>query len=717
MRASRSRFVLFVAMLSLVFLVSLADARKTAWAESGVAVTAPNPKLKAIHGVKLTIDTRWVEGRGYRPVRITANATKSVNYDRNVMIQFSADDRYYRANNPDITVTKSFVIPAGALVGKTVLSVPQFNQWNQIGWLVYIDDDYADELSVPVLQGISSGSWYQAEPRVLYVEPNTKVLKAVDAPIPEQPSRRRFPVQVATNAGGRFGPMAVEVAPQDLPTSWIDYSCVDFVQLTLAELSKLIVANPDAWHAIRRWVGAGGNLVVYDIKNESRVGDIEEFFGLNTEAGGSPKQRGWRVDREQINVGMNDRTSQDTIVSGEPAIAVSEDEIALYDTRTGQQLRKLSEKAFWRPYRLGSIVASVSEKRIDYENSPHYAVPAIDRQLWPIRHGTSFQYGTNDFWDFLIPDVGLAPVGAFRILITVFVIAIGPVNYWLLRRWRRLHLLLITVPVSAALVTFALFAYAILSDGFGTRVRVRSFTEIDQRDGEALCWSRRTYYCGLTPRAGIRLPTDVMVSPMTTADNRSQRFAARYLDWGDQQLLLDGWIKSRNPTQMMTVRARTSDRKILVRGDGESLQVANQLGTRIEKLLVRYNDGAYHWGENIDADGRMSLEPAELATARDNLQLVFNQRAPRFPDEWRGGDQVFGISSGRRYYYGYRSGDFYNPTTSRSRLEWAMTTYGPSGDEQPPGSYLAIVERSPELELGIAGAVESGSLHVVFGRF
>src|SRR6266478_2253668 len=101
------------------------------------------------------------------------------------------------------------------------------------------------------------------------------------------------------------------------------------------------------------------------------------------------------------------------------------------------------------------------------------------RLSWTARHGMvlapeELMDNKSDFWEFLIPGVGLTPVVQFQILISLFVIGIGPVNYLLLRRWRRLGLLLITVPASAAIVTLALFGYALIHDGLGVRVRARS---------------------------------------------------------------------------------------------------------------------------------------------------------------------------------------------------------------------------------------------------
>ena len=69
------------------------------------------------------------------------------------------------------------------------------------------------------------------------------------------------------------------------------------------------------------------------------------------------------------------------------------------------------------------------------------------RWHWYQRHGLSLKRENPDYWNFLIP--GSAGHGrAVLLLISVFVIGIGPVNYWLLRRRRQLHLLLLTIPAA-----------------------------------------------------------------------------------------------------------------------------------------------------------------------------------------------------------------------------------------------------------------------------
>ena len=135
-----------------------------------------------------------------------------------------------------------------------------------------------------------------------------------------------------------------------------------------------------------------------------------------------------------------------------------------------------------------------------------------------------------------MPGIGLTPVGSFLVLIALFVVLIGPVNYYLLRRWRRLYLLLVTVPAGAALRDAALFAYALICDGLGVRVRVRGLIEIDQRVGRTVSWSRQSYYAGLAPSQGLASPNGrpcirSSCSPM----ERRWRFATPVRQWSGRR--------------------------------------------------------------------------------------------------------------------------------------------------------------------------------------
>ena len=160
----------------------------------------------------------------------------------------------------------------------------------------------------------------------------------------------------------------------------------------------------------------------------------------------------------------------------------------------------------------------------------------MPRLAWAMRHGNKPDEANVEFNNWLIPGVGVAPVGQFQFLISLFVLVIGPLNYWWLKRRKKLPMLLATVPAAAAVVTLLLLSFGVLADGLGVRVRARSLTMLDQTAGEAATWARLSYYAGINPRDGLALPRDTVVYPImsTWARARSWRGATpqRTIDVG-----------------------------------------------------------------------------------------------------------------------------------------------------------------------------------------
>jgi hypothetical protein len=386
-----------------------------------------------------------------------------------------------------------------------------------------------------------------------------------------------------------------------------------------------------------------------------------------------------------------------------------------------------------RPYHLGLVVAMAPADAFDasrYEWNWLLNAIGFQRWQWERRHGLSLTEDNPEFFDFLIPGVGLAPVLSFEVLITLFVLAVGPVNYFVLRRWKRLYLLVVTVPASAAAVTLALFAYAILADGLGTRVLVRSVTCIDQRQRQAVCWTRLSYYAGLAPSGGMRFPADVMVVPYEAApgDRAEGTFRGRTLVWeANGQWMRSGWLRSRTPTQLLTVRARPSAIRLDITAlDSGKMEARNRLGTRIDYLLVRSEEGRYLAARNIEIGQVAALEPVDPAAGIEPIRAASGASDPAASKQG-GNPQPWRTNYSRRrwspYYWYNRFGASIgpSPTSRTSRMESAVAVVcGQAGGPTEclePGSYVAVVERSPEVELGVMGVKEEPGTHLVIGAW
>jgi hypothetical protein len=363
-----------------------------------------------------------------------------------------------------------------------------------------------------------------------------------------------------------------------LSEHWLDYSTFDVVVASWDELDALMHNRPQAWQALRRWVSAGGNLVVYKASDawewlmpleadlpapgvprteppsdgsalpgtappsqawdgtSSNMFLPAAFQMLRTWAkrsGTSAAQtrRGWSVART-LPPGQTTTMAAFRVLSAQVAPAVPPP----------------AAESLIRPWNLGQVIALRAD--------PLTPDPAIWLSVWSQlgddriaaapRLGLSALSPNPDFWNLLVPNVGLPPVDAFRVLITLFVLVIGPVNYFLLRRLQRLHLLVFIVPAAALLVTLSLLGYAILGDGLGVKIRPRTLTVLDPARGEGVCWQRLSYYAGLAPSGGLSFSPETAVYPLMAQPSPYGRGeATRVVVWGENQNLTRGWLASR----------------------------------------------------------------------------------------------------------------------------------------------------------------------------
>ena len=559
-----------------------------------------------------------------------------------------------------------------------------------------------------------------------------------------------------------------------LPTRWLDYTAVEVLYTSVADLEDLFQNHPARAVAMRRWTAAGGILCVKGLdENWNDLAKLDKLFPLKKaerwstldkwnpriEAILSPKEQ--ENEKEKVPSAGNEQEKvpiegeekekvpsegEEKVPSdGEDASVMSPQEAAaIRASEKKEQEERLKERLKEREaaakalkssrvseFGMGLIMATTDPK-MDYGsswgigNSP-YQIEDPSRYGWEQRHGINYDSANDDFWNFLIPGVGFAPVWQFLALISLFVIGVGPVNYYLLKKWKRVPLLLLTVPAAAAVVTVCLVAYAFFADGLGVRVRMRSYTEIDQTTGEAVCWSRLSYYAGMAPSNGLTFHDDTAVYPYAAwawgADETAHTHRETVWD-GDKQKLTSGWLSPRTPTQFITVRARQTPARLNVQAAADgALQVKNLLGTRIQELVVVDAAGKIFLGRDIAADNVATLSARDPGSAQNAILDSLNKHEPRIPAEvMRARHEGNWGPRNSRFDYDYprhtRSSALYvSQGTSRMENTIARLHGSLANDELEPRTYIAIVDRSPEVEVGLDSFRDEDSFHIIVGRW
>jgi len=263
-----------------------------------------------------------------------------------------------------------------------------------------------------------------------------------------------------------------------------------------------------------------------------------------------------------------------------------------------------------------------------------------------------------------VPGVGAVPVRAYGLMVALFALAIGPVNYFVLRRKKKLHLLFVTTPALALAMTAAMVAYGILSEGLGVKATMASLTWLDQDRHEAVTLGRMAFYAGMGIRGGLWFPRDIAAFP-AAGDMTSGS-----LDTTEGLRFRGGWVRPRAMLNYVTAGVAPARGRLQVKRAGAALQVTNGQGVGIRQIYLM--------------DARKTLYKA--AGIADGAAGTTFTPPPDKPDTAFGLDRTTGIHLLRR-----------------ADLE--------------PGTFLAELEGSAYFVSGLRRFTEYGGRHLLFGRF
>ncbi|MFZ5468146.1 MAG: hypothetical protein ACOZIN_01810, partial [Myxococcota bacterium] len=270
-----------------------------------------------------------------------------------------------------------------------------------------------------------------------------------------------------------------------------------------------------------------------------------------------------------------------TLVLGRPGRAVRTHLPLLGDVAAGGE-----------PYGFGFVELCQGEGTCLRSPPPSRSVKVLPKgplQLWRRRSSPIPQ-------DALLPQA-TAPVGRFLAIIILFTLAIGPGSLVLARR-KGPPVLLLTIPLTAAVTSLAIVGYALFKEGFAAHASTRGVTLLDTKNRRAITLGVAAFYANLSPGEARFSSTTALLVP----DSRESevRFAA--VDWTQGARFGADFVPSRTYREWGILSVEPSRARLLVQADGgEAPLVKNALGSRIRRAKFRWNDEL--WGVEDLAEG------------------------------------------------------------------------------------------------------------------
>jgi hypothetical protein len=518
--------------------------------------------------------------------------------------------------------------------------------------------------------------------------------------------------------------LAAVVQPSLLPESWIDYSGLDFVAISRDELERL---ERPGRTAILKWVQCGGNLLIFDVGTDAQaLSRLDRLIEAPEQPAGAGAGTGaWQsaVPSERPSGAIPESPTEETIagiaipVTGPAGFGRAKSSKPVAGTTKPLERPWRSDKGTFRrrELMLGTVFAFGENPFPGSANDWLWLCNSCGQQRWSwtARHGTSPHIGTKDFFKFMNPGIQSVPTVAFLVLITLFSVVIGPVNYVYLSRKKMLWLVLFTVPALALSTSVLLVGYSVAAHGFAIKSRIRSLTVLDQRQGTTVTMARLALFAGIPPSSGLRFSPDTAVFPVIPPTNDP---TGGLVDWTQTQNLLSGWLPARTRTQFYTVRnAEQRSRVELKALADKTAEFSNGLPWELEMIVASDDAGQLYVGRSVAAGATVTLSEPAPRDLEEFVELL-RRDEPALP------------------------AGFVEPTPiGRSRRAWRGSGMrGPATDfssnlmERPIGqwiaqlalkkkltrrSYLAVLRQNPGVETGVPSTTDEMSLHLLNGYF
>ena len=545
-------------------------------------------------------------------------------------------------------------------------------------------------------------------------------------------------------------PKAETIPPGTFPSTWLGYSAVDLVAIDLATLTE---ARPAERGALFDWVATGGRLIIH--KAGGFDDQASEFHKLLEQWHWNDSLAEWTPPGPRKRHVRTGREFYDSYVPPNEADPFSG---PLRETRRESQFHREkfgrgrsgwrerilepSWRAEPRPFAIarhafGRVVVVSGDLTVANQSDWEWLLadlggPAIP---WAVRHGMKSGAGDIEFIELPIPGVRGVPTIAFLVLISLFAILIGPVNYVLLWRKGQLSRLVFTVPALAVITSLMLFAYGTLSHGFSTTGRIRSVTWIDAATNSATTVSRMSLFAGWAPSSGLRFSNDTAVYPLLPL---GEEFQGGTVDWSERQSLTDGWFNTRTRTQFVTVNSRDERGRLRVAQTNGGLTVVNGFTMTLEHVIVNDSRGRAYYGRNLAPGEEQRLTPLTDEQRAAMRELAID-RIPEPPDGVEPRELMASLDRAIRSDYRH----IWHPEMRLGLIERHLdlvsgsfgSELGGSDGEIPestnrmlaavredtidplaaPRGFVAVTTENPAIDVGGLDVEERGSLHLLMG--
>ncbi|MBL8859060.1 MAG: hypothetical protein JNL28_11175 [Planctomycetes bacterium] len=250
---------------------------------------------------------------------------------------------------------------------------------------------------------------------------------------------------------------------------------------------------------------------------------------------------------------------------------------------------------------LGLLIVAPAVNPFDEQDFDAYLMESLQAQGGRLSCIPTLTGGRNQGEMLKLPGLEL-PYRALMLVLVVFALVIGPLNFWLVKRSKKPVLLLFTVPAIALVFSLALFAYGAVAQGLDVRARRATLTLLDQRVHRSTALEIRELFAGLSPGRALRPGPGAWLwfDPSGSSYSARKNYA---IDLDDGVQFSGDYLPVRTPTRQTLITDRAARQRVDVRRAGDGYTAQFGLGADVQRFVFCDGDGRLWRSDERTADG------------------------------------------------------------------------------------------------------------------
>ncbi len=213
-------------------------------------------------------------------------------------------------------------------------------------------------------------------------------------------------------------------------------------------------------------------------------------------------------------------------------------------------------------------------------------------------------------------------------LVIIFAIIIGPINFFYLNYYDKKILIFATVPIISAISCSLIFLYFLIFEFNRLDIYRQSFTFLNEKNSTALTCGAEIIVSGRTLNNSLVFPISSVVIPKELGYRRSS-FATKEIVLDKTQNFTKGWIRAKAPFGYSITSIKPDRSRLEVIDKSlDSCVVLNGLGADIEYICYcsSVDDKSILTGENIIAGKKGQLKIPQSIKRNDAYSPVYAKK-------------------------------------------------------------------------------------------